>query len=268
MSLNNKFLLYLVIFSLFLTSCVNLNLFSDEEDIIQYSQNLEHVLVTSIVDGDTIYINGTSKVRIVGIDTPEIHSGSKPVGEYGEEAKKFLEEFVTKYEIYIKRMGYDNYGRILAYVFGKVDENTYAFYESSVLKAGLARPLIYFDNDDPFLTPKIVWAYNYAFQNKNGIFSKWYTAPILRDSTNYTLYIGKIVFLEGVVNNVVNSNGYWTIYGNWFKINIREEEYNYFFNNYNLYNLVGEKVRFYGGLWDDNGIPEILLRSPNEIVIL
>ncbi|ABR30477.1 hypothetical protein Tmel_0613 [Thermosipho melanesiensis BI429] len=58
-------------FVLLLTSCVNLE------------------IVTTVIDGDTFYTANEEKVRIVGIDTPEIHSGSKPIGEFGEEAKIF-----------------------------------------------------------------------------------------------------------------------------------------------------------------------------------
>ncbi|SHH56772.1 thermonuclease family protein [Thermosipho atlanticus] len=271
MNIKNYFALTLFSLLLLISSCVNLTSFEvvDVINVNNLSQTLEHVTVVSVVDGDTFKIlESSNSVRIIGIDTPEIHEGSKPIGEFGEDAKNYLENFVSKYDIYILKMGYDNYGRILAYVFGKVDEQNYAFYESSILKAGLARPLIYFDNDDPYLTPKIVGGYNYAFEKKVGIFSKWSTAPILRSANNYLSYIGKIVFLEGTVQDVWSDSSFWHISSSWFTISIRKEEYYYFFNGYDLNNLKGKTVRFYGELWEYNGEPEILLRSPNEIVIL
>ncbi|MBO8161709.1 MAG: thermonuclease family protein [Thermosipho sp. (in: Bacteria)] len=268
-----KYLLLIFALSFVLTSCINLNLFDSAYiyvDVVQYYQSLEHVEVSNIVDGDTFDINDGSRIRIIGIDTPEIHEGSKPVGEFGDVAKEYLEKFISKYDIYIIRKGYDTYGRVLAYVFGKLDDSTYNFYEGSILRAGLARPLIYFDNDDDYLTPKIVEAYNYAFEKKVGIFSKWFTAPVLKSLNDYnsSLHEGKIVFLEGYVQDVDYNNGEWYIDTSWFTIKIRAEEYEYFFNNYNLYNLRYKTVKFYGELWDDNGRLMILLRSPNEIVIL
>jgi len=243
-----------------------------DSDVIEIVEPLENVDISHIIDGDTFKIlkDGVEQsVRVVGIDTPEIHESNKPIGEFGEEARQFLEEFAQQYEdkVYIKEVGKDSYGRILAYIFGKIDEDEYVFYESSITEKGLARPLIYFDNDDKSLTPRIAEAYNEAFQNKVGIFSKWDSAPVLTDAQNYKSYIGKIVYLQGKVTNVTHSNGWYNISSDWFKIEIRQGEYQYLFNNYDLTSLKGKTVRFYGELWDENEIPEILLRSPNEIVI-
>ncbi|WP_231450298.1 MULTISPECIES: thermonuclease family protein [unclassified Thermosipho (in: thermotogales)] len=151
-----RLFLYAFLVSLILTSCVNL-------DVINLDEK-SGVLVSNVVDGDTFH-TARDKVRIIGIDTPEVHKSSKPVGEFGVQAKQFLEDFVKKYEIYLKEKGKDRYGRVLAYVFGKSKDKTY-FYEEEILKAGLARPLIYFENADPELTSRIVSAYNYAFEKK------------------------------------------------------------------------------------------------------
>ncbi|HOQ39871.1 MAG TPA: thermonuclease family protein [Fervidobacterium sp.] len=265
-----KRLIPLLFFAFLFTfsSCMQTSIpIQTDSDVIEINQPLEDVDISYVIDGDTFKVVGSDQsVRIVGIDTPEIHDSSKPIGEYGEEAKEYFEDFAQEYDVYIKKVGTDTYGRTLAYVFGKVDENEYAFYESSVVKQGLARPLIYDDNADQYLTPKIVQSYNKAFEDKVGIFSKWDNAPVLTNAQNYKSYLGKIVFLEGKVTSVTNSNGWYNIYSDWFRINIREEEYQYLFNNYNLYNLKGKTVRFYGELWDENGRPEILLRSPNEIL--
>jgi len=267
MNFKNYFVLYLFIFGLFISSCVNVD------------SSLEAVKVTSVIDGDTFYVNyGTTQesIRIIGIDTPEIHEGSKPVGEYGEDAKKFLEDFVNSFDIYLKKDGTDPYNRTLAYVFGKDKNGDLIFYEEAVLKEGLARPLIYLDNDDEELTPKIVEAYNYAFENKKGIFSKWDTAKVIKNRNEITNSLeGKIVFLEGKVNDIEKDEYYlegiyhykYNIDCIWFNITIRDGEYEYFFKDFDIYLLENENVRFYGELWFENEKPKILLRSPNEIVI-
>jgi micrococcal nuclease len=96
------------------------------------------VIVDYVVDGDTLkvyYGSNYESIRIIGIDTPEIHEGSKPVGEYGDEAKNYLENFVSKYSIYIKKIVEngeimrDPYERILAYVFGEDENGNMIFYE-------------------------------------------------------------------------------------------------------------------------------------------
>src|SRR5688500_9447060 len=44
------------------------------------------VLVTKVVDGDTIEIAGGQTVRFIGIDTPETVDPRRPVGCFGKEA--------------------------------------------------------------------------------------------------------------------------------------------------------------------------------------
>lgn len=282
-----KKLLPILLFSVLITlfSCIDIDAI-DFLSPIKDDSGFVKLAVDHIVDGDTFYgyVNGEyKKVRIVGIDTPETHAGNKPIGEYGEDAKRFLENFVSKYEIYLKIVGNDEYRRTLAYVFGKNSENGYIFYEESVLMEGYARPLIYLNNDDRELTPnnddreltpRIVQAYYYAFENRKGIFSKWNSAKVLSSKAQITsLLEGKIVFLEGTVKDIRKNyhrdGGYnYYIDCDWFEISIRDGEYEYFFKDYNLYSIKGKKVRFYGELWFDDSKPEILLRSPNEIVVL
>lgn len=262
-------LLFSVLITLF--SCLDVGIF--DTATVEDSGNLEKVVVDHVVDGDTlkVYFNSNyESIRIIGIDTPETHEGSKPVGEFGNEAANYLENFVSKYSIYIKKIGEDKYGRTLAYIFGKDEDGNMLFYEEEILKEGLARPLIYFENDDEELTPRLVKAYNYAFENKKGIFSKWNVAPVLTSPNNFESYIGKIVFLKGKVTNVFHSSSTYYIYSDWFIIKIREPEYYYFFKGYNLYDLKDNKtVKFYGELWKDkdSNKPMIMLRSPNEIVV-
>lgn len=69
--------------------------------------------VTRVIDGDTIEIDGSTKVRYIGIDTPE-------AGDcFGEEAKKANENLVgdksVRLEYDVQRI--DKYGRTLAYVY-------------------------------------------------------------------------------------------------------------------------------------------------------
>lgn len=75
------------------------------------------------VDGDTIrvFIDGESvAVRMVGIDTPELHHPNKPVQAFAKEAKEHLEQLIGKQKVYLQCIGKkDRYDRILAYVLLK-----------------------------------------------------------------------------------------------------------------------------------------------------
>jgi micrococcal nuclease len=76
--------------------------------------------VTRVVDGDTIEISpsvkGLSRVRLIGVDTPETHGSTQP---YGEEASGFtrrnLEGEKISLELDVQKI--DPYGRLLAYVY-------------------------------------------------------------------------------------------------------------------------------------------------------
>ena len=66
--------------------------------------------VTAVTDGDTVkieYENKTIKVRLAGIDTPELKQ------EFGLEAKKALEEKVLNKTVYIDGDKKDRYGRLI-----------------------------------------------------------------------------------------------------------------------------------------------------------
>jgi micrococcal nuclease len=76
--------------------------------------------VTRVLDGDTIVLNNGERVRLIGVDAPEIHHTEIPVQRFAEEATEFLrrlaEGFACTLEYEPGNMR-DQYGRLLAYVF-------------------------------------------------------------------------------------------------------------------------------------------------------
>ncbi|MDQ3767385.1 MAG: thermonuclease family protein [Actinomycetota bacterium] len=79
------------------------------------------VFVSRVIDGDTIEVQlqGTTGIRLIGIDTPETVHPSEPVGCFGPAASRFtqrsLEGRTVRLEFDVERT--DHYGRTLAYVF-------------------------------------------------------------------------------------------------------------------------------------------------------
>jgi micrococcal nuclease len=76
--------------------------------------------VRRVVDGDTIDISpsveGRSRVRLIGMDTPEVYFGTQPYGpEAGAFAQRELGGEVVKLELDVQKI--DPYGRLLAYVY-------------------------------------------------------------------------------------------------------------------------------------------------------
>jgi len=88
-------------------------------------------LAIRVVDGDTIEVEIEGeryKVRYIGIDTPELHHPTKPVGYYAQEAYEKNRELVEGQTVFLEKdvSETDRYGRLLRYVYmGDVFVNAY-----------------------------------------------------------------------------------------------------------------------------------------------
>lgn len=82
--------------------------------------------VRIVIDGDTVVIGykGTpTKVRMIGVDTPETVHPQKPVEEYGREASAFTKNLLLGESVYLRfdQEKKDKYGRLLAYLYRAPD---------------------------------------------------------------------------------------------------------------------------------------------------
>jgi len=82
-------------------------------------QVLEEAIVTKVIDGDTVEINGSEQVRYIGINTPEISFANGKADCYGEEARRANEELVGGKKVWLEKdvSETDKYGRLLRYVW-------------------------------------------------------------------------------------------------------------------------------------------------------
>lgn len=106
--------------------------------------------VSRIIDGDTIDVvvgGRTERVRLIGIDTPEIaHEpfGDRPANDaecFGDEATAFITSLVpVGSTVRLERdvVGRDDYGRLLAYVYRESDG---VFVNFEVVRQGFAQPM-------------------------------------------------------------------------------------------------------------------------------
>jgi endonuclease YncB( thermonuclease family) len=111
--------------------------------------------VVEVIDGDTFYIQNRQRVRLLGLDAPELENC------YGIEAKKALENIILHKQVLLKEPRVDIYRRIisLVYVDGKLIneyliKNGFAYYRS----AGTSE------------LPNLKIANTYAQEHKLGIF--------------------------------------------------------------------------------------------------
>ncbi len=82
-----------------------------------------------VIDGDTVVLDGGERVRLIGVDTPEVHHPSRPVEYFGRQASAFTESLV---EGKLVRLEYDQtrrdrYRRTLAYL--RLEDGTFVNLE-------------------------------------------------------------------------------------------------------------------------------------------
>ncbi|CAA0127300.1 Thermonuclease [Mycolicibacterium vanbaalenii] len=105
--------------------------------------------VLRVIDGDTLDVRdddrGRLRVRVLGIDTPEVHRPGWTVGCWGPEAERFATETLTGQRITLTadptQDANDRYGRTLAYV-NLADGRDFSV-ES--VRSGMARSYVYDD---------------------------------------------------------------------------------------------------------------------------
>jgi micrococcal nuclease len=141
---------------------VGLRLYAEEPATMQYSNytftipfgrnyDYTNIKVRRVVDGDTLVLENGDKVRLIGIDTPEMHESDKldrdskrsgedrrTIQELGKRSFLFVKDLIegkqVSLEFDLERR--DRYGRLLAYVFLKDKNQT--FVNAEIVKAGYA----------------------------------------------------------------------------------------------------------------------------------
>ncbi len=94
--------------------------------------------VRSAHDGDTLTLNDGRKIRLIGIDTPELKRGQQPAQPYARQARDYLRSLLARHQqrvaVLLGREAKDHYGRTLAYLF--FDDGSSV--QAAMLAAGFA----------------------------------------------------------------------------------------------------------------------------------
>lgn len=119
------------------------------------------ILVKRVIDGDTIELEDGTRVRYIGMDTPE--AGDCFGQEAAGENRKLVEGKKVRPETDIQRL--DKYGRLLAYVF--VDN---LFVNEELVRQGFAK--VYTYPPDVKYTEKFIVAQKEAREKKLGLWAE------------------------------------------------------------------------------------------------
>ena len=87
-----------------------------------YFKGLFSETVIRVLDGDTYELSNGEKVRMIGINAPELHNPKVPKEPYAEESLKKLEDLILNKEVNLEKddftlKDYDKFGRLLRYTF-------------------------------------------------------------------------------------------------------------------------------------------------------
>lgn len=104
------------------------------------------VTVRRAVDGDTLELTDGTRVRLIGINTPESVDPRRPVEYMGKEASAYTAELLTGKEILLEpgRQPVDRYGRTLAWIW--LPDGL--FVNALLVLEGYAQVATYADNPD------------------------------------------------------------------------------------------------------------------------
>lgn len=111
-------------------------------DICQAPGAGEAVSSRFVIDGDTLELADQRRVRLIGVDTPELGRRGEPSQPFAQAAKKRLEQLVRQpgLRLYLGEQAQDRYGRTLAHLYGAGGQNIEAQLLSEGLGFALAVP--------------------------------------------------------------------------------------------------------------------------------
>ncbi|MBL4711406.1 MAG: thermonuclease family protein [Gammaproteobacteria bacterium] len=178
--------------------------------------------VRKVHDGDTLQLNNGRKVRLIGINTPELARGYKAAEPFAIAAKKALTDLFSKNKTIKLRYGdesKDHYGRYLAHGFLANGQNI----QVTLLDRGLASAIVIPPNtnfSDCYLKHE-----KKARCNKAGL---WKHTKILDAKKLKQQHTG-FHLIQGNVKSIrTNNKGIWLNIDNMLTVGIRHENIHLF----------------------------------------
>ena len=233
--------------SLATTSCSS-NQF-DETSTVRY-----------IYDGDTLHLTDGRKIRLIGINTPELARDSRPAEPFAIESKNALKSLFKENKSISLVFGKDkkdHYGRYLAHAFLANGRNA----QAEILQRGLASAIA--------IPPNTHFAACYlenersARCNKKGL---WRDSLTLEAKDLQKKHIG-FHLIKGTVNNIkTDSKGVWLTLDNKLTIGIRQKNQS-LFDLKAINNMLNQTIIVRGWLNKSNRSTPFYLRVRHPLSI-
>jgi len=214
--------------------------------------------VKTVYDGDTVVLEDGRKIRLLGINTPEVQHKEKMADAGGEDAKAWLINKLqhTRVRLEVDAEKTDKYGRTLAHLFSEAKEHI----NLSLVKAGLAAISIYPPN--LLYVNELLAAEKKAERDKLGIWHRPEYAVIPVNNLTeaghpgWTRLVGKVVAIRNTPKSI------YLVFSSRFEARI-ERKWQSLFPDVNDY--LGKTVEVRGWLNKSRKHFSLLIRHPAAI---
>ncbi len=228
-----------------------------EADIVNVRSGYTYHRVKRVFDGDTLLLANNQRVRLLGINTPEVEGRNKSAEPGGEEARRWLSETLAGNKVRLETdvEKKDKYGRLLAHVFSEQGRHL----NIELVGRGLATVNIHPPNLR--YSEQLLTAEANAYQAGLGLWrNTYYTARSFRDIRG-TKGWKRVV---GTVNKIKEGRRYvYLQFSDNFSIKI-EKSARELFPDLNSY--LGKKVEARGWLNKSKKRYSVHVRHPGNIV--
>ncbi|MDD1631050.1 MAG: thermonuclease family protein [Methylococcaceae bacterium] len=232
--------------------------FHPDAKTVNIKPGYDYYRVKTVYDGDTVVLEDGRKIRLLGINTPEVQHKDKRADAGGEDAKVWL---INKLQHARIRLEFDSertdkYGRILAHLFNEQKEHI----NLSLVKAGLATISIYPPN--LLYVNELLAAENKAEQDSLGIWQRpeYAVIPVsnLKETGHpgWTRLVGKVASIRNTRKSV------YLVFSDQFEARI-ERKWLSLFPAVNDY--LGKTVEVRGWLNNSRKHFSLLIRHPGAI---
>ncbi len=197
--------------------------------------------VKYVVDGDTLHLKDGRKIRLIGINAPEVTHGNKTAEPFAAEASAMLKQIFrnrSSLSLVYGEEKHDRYDRLLAHVFTANGKNV----QSVLLKQGYARAIAF--------PPNTRFANCYLQQERAARCDKkglWKKAKALTAKKLNNSHIG-FQLVEGKLKSIkINKKGIWLNLDDKLTVGIRPDNQPLFDIN-TLYKMLNQKIVVRGWL--------------------
>ncbi|MGR8952155.1 MAG: thermonuclease family protein [Gammaproteobacteria bacterium] len=216
--------------------------------------------VKKVFDGDTLMLEDGRKVRLLGVNTPEIEHRNQPAQAGGEEANRWLSDKLQNRRVRLESdaEATDKYGRTLAHVFTDQKEHV----NLQLVEKGLASVNIYPPN--LLYVEPLIKAERKAEQSGLGIWRRPEYAPIAAERLPAAGHPGWMRIKGRIVDLRSSRKFVYLKFSDKFEARIEKKE---LFQFPELRSYLGQAVEVRGWLNKYKNGHSMLIRHPSAIVM-